>query len=352
MKYESLRLGNIKLPGVAVVNGFDIPFQYQYTVVPCMNYGRLDHLAVSNTVDFSKLHNFNQSDFTTWKYHIDGDQLRLTFGADVYDTYETDKVDGLFLEFYDAWGFAGSLEITDKKSYSGIFTKVITLNSLESLNKTRVIGSSLYSTFKRNVNITEAKDSNGNIIADSFRLNGKAVEFKSDSVGWTLSKEDTNDCGTLYSNMVYGVKTYLRRTKNSELGSVEYIPKKNFFLYTLPIYNDFYYSVNDFSTITNPKLDLVLTYKLQDSGNRTAYASNGIVNGYNTIDSENIVKYTSGIYKDKNILDVVKYYKYSGTSNLYLEVGLKKEYEALNLKSYQFTGPSDEDIKKLKAIFQ
>lgn len=329
LKYESLRLGNIKLPGVAVVNGFDIPFQYQYTVVPCMNYGRLDHLAVSNTVDFSKLHNFNQSNFNTWKYHIDGDQLRLTFGADIYDTYETDKVDGLFLEFYDAWGFAGSLEITDKKSYSGIFTKVISLNSLGALNKTRVIGSNLYSSFKRNVNITEARDSKGNVINDSFRLNGNAVTYKSDSIGWDIKEED-NDCGTLYSNLVYGVKTYIRRTKNSE-NRTEYIPKKEFFLYTLPIYNDYYYSVNDFSTITNPKLDLVLTYKLQDSGTKSTYTGNNIVNGYNTKDDENISKYISGTYTDASTLDVVKYYKYSGTSKLYLEVGLKKEYEDFNL---------------------
>jgi hypothetical protein len=95
-----------------------------------MNYGKLDHLAVSNTVDFSKLHAFNQSKFTTWKYRIDNNQLRLTFGADVYDTYETNKVDGLVLEFYDCWGFAGSIEIVDKKAYSGVFTKVIPLNSL------------------------------------------------------------------------------------------------------------------------------------------------------------------------------------------------------------------------------
>jgi hypothetical protein len=42
----------------------------------------------------------------------------LTFGAEVYDTFETDKVDGLILEFYDFRGFAGSLEINNKKSYS------------------------------------------------------------------------------------------------------------------------------------------------------------------------------------------------------------------------------------------
>ena len=38
---------------------------------------------------------FNQSDFTTWKYFISNDQLRLTFGADVYDTYEQKARDNI-----------------------------------------------------------------------------------------------------------------------------------------------------------------------------------------------------------------------------------------------------------------
>jgi hypothetical protein len=50
-----------------------------------MSYGKLQHLAVSNTVDFSKLHAFNQSTFNIWKYRIDDGYLRLTVGAEVYD---------------------------------------------------------------------------------------------------------------------------------------------------------------------------------------------------------------------------------------------------------------------------
>ena len=71
LDYTPVKLASIKLPQVVYTNGLDLPFKYDYTLVPCMSYGRLDHLAVSNTVDFSKLHAFNQSNFTTWKYHID-----------------------------------------------------------------------------------------------------------------------------------------------------------------------------------------------------------------------------------------------------------------------------------------
>jgi hypothetical protein len=59
MTYKDIILGSIQLPKPVVENGLDLPFKYDYTIVPCMNYGRLDHLAVSNTVDFSKLHAFN-----------------------------------------------------------------------------------------------------------------------------------------------------------------------------------------------------------------------------------------------------------------------------------------------------
>jgi hypothetical protein len=48
------------------------------------------------------------------------------------------KVDGLVLEFYDLWGFAGSLTIENKKSYSGEYTKIIPLNALNALSKDKI----------------------------------------------------------------------------------------------------------------------------------------------------------------------------------------------------------------------
>jgi hypothetical protein len=148
LTYDDVQLATLKVPNTLTENNCDLLFKYDYTIVPCMDYGRLDHLAVSNTIDFSKLHNFDQSNFSTWKYRIDGNQLRLTFGADIYDMFigneedsQVSKVDALVLEFYDLWGFAGSLEITGKKSYSGIFTKLLTLNTLGALSSKKIIGS-------------------------------------------------------------------------------------------------------------------------------------------------------------------------------------------------------------------
>ena len=342
LQYNDIKLANIKLPSEVSVNGLDLPFKYDYTLVPCMNFGRLDHLAVSNTVDFSKLHAFKSSDFTTWKYRIDDNQLRLTFGADVYDTYETDKVDGLVLEFYDLWGFAGSIEITDKKSYSGIFTKIIPLNALNAISKNRIIGSTYSTSFERNINIREKQDDTTAQAAEgqdpTFVLDGKEVQFRGYNSGWryvenNASLEENNDCGTLYSNVLYGVKTYLRRTMNAGQKNEyrEFIETKTFFLYTLPIYNDYYYTINDFSGLTNPQIDLALTYKMQDKSTREVYNTTGIINGFCTEDNETIGKYLGGFLQGMSSINAIKYYKYSGQTDVSLEIGLKKEYNDINM---------------------
>lgn len=330
-KYNQLKIANIKIPDKVASNGLDLPFKYEYTIVPCMNYGKLPHLAVSNTIDFSKLHAFNQSEFTTWKYRIDNDQLRLTFGADIFDTYEEYKVDGLILEFYDCWGFAGSIEISDKKSYSGIFTKIIPLNSYRAINTKGIHTNSDYA---RNVNIKYEKTKNPatGVISENYLYNEKNISFNSPSSGWSgipIEEGTTdNDCGTLYSNMIYGVKTYLRRDID---GSKEYIRKRDFFLFTLPIYNDYYYTLTDFSNIKNPELELMLTYKLKDSSEKTPYNQGEIItNGYNTQDNKNVENYLGGFYQGVS-LDLIRYYQYKGTTELFLEIGLKKDYEALNL---------------------
>ena len=334
LQYDDVKLANIKLPQVVVDEGLDLPFKYDYTLIPCMNYGKLPHLAVSNSVDFSKLHAFNKSNFNVWKYHIDGNQLRLTFGAEIYDTYETDKVDALIVEFYDLWGFAGSLEITNKKSYSGSFTKVITLNTLNALDRRMVFGDTQVTSFKRNVNIREMCDENGNVVENTFWYNNKTNVLTEPNAltGWSGIPDQDNDCGTLYSNIMYGVKTYLRRTKNkgSNDEQLEFIKKNEFFLYTFPILNEYYYIVDNYNSIQNPKLDLYLTYKLLDQSNRLIYAEDPILQGYKEEDREEIEAYLSGFSKKTN-LNVTKYFKYKGTSTLYLEIGLKKEYEDYNL---------------------
>ena len=324
-QYPDLKLAGIKIPGIFTANNLGLNFKYAYTLTPCMNYGKLDHLSVSNVVDFGNIHAFDKSDFTEWRYHLDGNQLRLTFGAEVFDTHEDVKVDALILEFYDMWGFAGSLEISNKKSYSGTFTKLIAMNSVNGLSKNRIHNGMSIANFKRNVNIKPVIDEDtGDII---FKYGDDSVSY-SEEAGWVGISDDANDCGVLYSNLIYGVKTYLRRTHED---GVEYIPKKDMVLFTLPIYNDFYYSVNDFNTLENPKLHLSLSYKLEDSGNKEPYSVEGLIqSGYNAIDKTALSAYTAGTLTD-TALDITKYYKYKGTTSLYVELGLHKMYNDIGL---------------------
>ena len=326
-KYDDVKLASISIPEVVYTSQLtDLPFKYDYTLVPCMSYGKLNHLSVSNTVDFSKLHAFSQSSFNVWKYRIDGNQLRLTFGAEVFDMYETDKVDALVLEFYDLWGFAGSVEITGKKSYNGVFTKIITLDSLNGVDSKKVGDDDYIYNYSRNINIKRDKD-------NKLWYGSKKVLFDS-KVGWlyedeTPLQDSDNDCGTLYSNIVYGVKAYFRIDKK---GTKSFIKKRDLFLFTLPIYNDFYYTINDFDTLYNPKLDLVLTHKLVDSSSRQVYNEEQYVNGYNPNHIALIEKYNEGSLENITEFDVIKYIKYAGATNINLEIGLKSDYQDFNLR--------------------
>ena len=353
-QYEDFKLGHITLPKFAIDNELDFPFKYEYTLVPCMNYGKLEHLAVSNTVDFSQLHAFNNSEFNTWKYHIDGNQLRLTFGAEIFDAYEDDKVDGLILEFYDLWGFAGSLEITDKKSYSGVFTKILSLNSPNTLSNKHIVNSEYSTAYKHNIGIAAGIDENeGKRFLEGREISWDPVEGWYYAIDEDGNKEGVaNDCGTLYPNIIYGIKTYLRQS-NAD-GSYKFTRKKDLFLFTVPIYNDFYYTVNDFSTLGNPTLDLMLTYKLTDSSNVIPYVSDLVTDGFaNTTDYPVVSEYLKGQYQGTSLSGTC-YYKYVGTSNLCLEIGLKQEYQQYGLScssdinnifscTLQLTGNNDGD---------
>ena len=324
-QYPDLKLAGIKIPGILTANSIGLPFKYAYTLTPCMNYGKLDHLSVSNVVDFGNIHAFDKSNFTEWRYHIDGNQLRLTFGAEIFDTHEDVKVDALILEFYDMWGFAGSVEISNKKSYTGTFTKLVAMNSVGGLSRNRIHNGMSIDNFKRNVNIKPVVDEETGDI--TFAYNGTSVTY-SDEAGWSNIPSDSNDCGVLYSNLIYGVKTYLRRTHEDK---IEYIPKKDMILLTLPIYNDFYYSVRDFNTLENPKLQMSLSYKLVDSGTKNPYSLNDTIQlGYSNTDKVLLNAYTAGTLTSPT-LDVTKYYQYKGTTALYVELGLYKIYNDLGI---------------------
>ena len=342
IKYPSVKLGNVKIP--KDIN--NLPITYNYTLIPCMEYGKLDHLKIKNSIDFSKINNFSYSDFNIWKYRVDGNQLRLTFGAEIYDSFSTEKVKGLFLEFYDHRGFAGSLNISGKQSYSGVFNKIIQLNSLNSLDSFKINpdnNSELIEGVCRNYNIRK----NG----ENYTYNGKPI--KQNELGqWyydissnfeteipdqgavtrnsnTISILVENDLGVLYSNSLYIVKAYFKIENND---SITYEKKQDYILYTLPIYNEYYYNKPNYSVLKYPELELMLTYKLIDESSRSSYSNKNYTDGYNSEDYNNISKYISGKYENID-LSATKYYLNKGTTQLFLEIGLKEDYSKINILS-------------------
>lgn len=332
--YDDILFAKVRLPEVVRKHELGFPFVYNYTITPCMSYGRLDNLTISNTIDFSKVYDFGASDFKIWKYKIEQGFVRLTFGADVYDTFEDSQVDGLVLEFYDCRGFAGSIQIENRKGYSGIFQQVIPLNQLNALSTKKIEGNGYRETFSHNINILKKGD---NYVYNSQRVAFSSSsgwyyldDIKSDPIPNRVLKGENNDCGVLYSNVLYGVKTYLRRP--SPDGGHEFIPKKEFFMYTFPIFNDYYKSVDNFNNIENPQLNFGITYKLINSGNKQVYNGENIEEGYNEEDKQIINDCYLGKY-DGTDAQVTKYYKFDGTTQLQLEIGLTKEYELINLKN-------------------
>jgi hypothetical protein len=74
----------------------------------------------------------------------------------------------------------------------------------------------------------------------------------------------------LYSNILYGVKPYFLQ-KGSEENKYIVSERNQLFLFTSTLLNEYYYSVKNFDLLGEPKLDLILTYKLTDKSDISQY---------------------------------------------------------------------------------
>ena len=338
-EYNAINLGSIVLPentnSMTQNQSSELPLVYKYTLVPCMSYGKLQNLAVSNTIDFRNIDNFGASKFNVWKYRVDGPTVHLQFGAEIYDTH-VDPVSALVLEFYDLWGFAGSIIIDNKKAYSGTFTKILTLNTIGQLSNKKVpfiykIGDQNTGdytiNYQRNIKTAQNYDLN------TYFLNDQEIKFDND-IGWRNSDgtDIESDCGTLYPNLIYGIKAYFVQEDPNDHSQKTFTFKDQFFMFTNPLFNQYYYIQNNFNNLHNPELDFVFVSRIKDSSSKESLSyTNGsltIENGYKS--GSKIEEYTKGSSMETSIQDT-KYYKYKGTSELQLEIGLKKDYENIGL---------------------
>lgn len=109
-------------------NTKDTEYHIDYTVCPCMPYGVLDHLAISNTIDFNK----NQDgsvNLDTWKYYVNADSITLNYGLTTnLKEDENEVVEKVVMEFYDNQGLSASYEIKNQDTFDAKFTEYIELD--------------------------------------------------------------------------------------------------------------------------------------------------------------------------------------------------------------------------------
>ena len=106
----------------------DAEYSIDYTICPCMPYGLLDHLAISNTIDFNK----NQDGsvhLDTWKYYVNADSITLNYGLTTnLKEDENEVVEKVVMEFYDNQGLSASYEIKNQDTFDAKFTEYIELD--------------------------------------------------------------------------------------------------------------------------------------------------------------------------------------------------------------------------------
>lgn len=246
----------------------------EYTVCPCMPYGVLSSLAVTNFIDFDKI-NTGEVKLTTWKYYVNSTSITLQFGVTSYlNDEENEVIDKIIIEFYDNQGICATYELTEQESYDGVFTEYITLDKRST--NTRI--STFKSTDSRDL-ITPIFHKGGiealSNIAGSTSMSEYFTEYgedytfldKIDSTTLNNLAKDPNkkaylsDAGILYYGRPYGCRIKIYKGVQNELGSVDSSGYEQPIIYdrwlwTSGIFNDQYTSVKDFKNCTfNEGLD-------------------------------------------------------------------------------------------------
>lgn len=297
---NTIYICSIKVPNKIGTEEFNLPTcVLSYTVTPAMEFGLLEHLAVTNELDLSKLGK-NVKQLNTLRYYASSDALMLTLEPEIYDT-ETETVTGIGLDFYDMCGFCGSYSIDNRESFSGDITLNIPFRSKDALNpylyseyikelESESTDSSKdniqmyhylgYPDVQKNYIIIGNESANLNLEEDDpvklsgIRLNDATtladqftkanVTFSSEYGVTTYDPNTYNDCGILYEGFLYAVKmTYrVKKSLNSETDTETYT--EYFWVYTTGDFNEHYYNNEDFRKLN---LEIPLIYSLPMESN-------------------------------------------------------------------------------------
>jgi hypothetical protein len=232
---------------------------YNYEITPGMAYGLLREYSVEGFIDFGKL-GTGAIDLTTYKYFVGENAVTLTLGMDAY-VEDNKGIDEICIEFYDNQGLAASYHIEDKESYSGQFTEVIPLNGVTNTFKLR--DTNYIGEHKLHLGVA-ANEGDSNLV--TLDNDGKIVATDTYVAGET----HINDCGTLYSNMLYLAKIIVKYCPKDALGELDPTQTSDFrvfwrWMYTIPIFNDQYFQVTDFDNIQAAlNLDVTANYTFTD----------------------------------------------------------------------------------------
>ncbi len=245
-----------------VLQGGKDDYRITYTVCPCMPYGPLTHLSITNTIDFDKAQT-GEVNLSIWKYYVNTTSISLTFGFDTYLKEDEDEViDKVVMEFYDNQGICATYELTGQESYDSKFTEYIELDQASS--NFRMSGKKIpddSTTRELSEQIYHKGSDAEATYADIKNSDEKSsYMYEKDGTWHTISDEDIpgdatkvyiNDAGTLYYGRPYIVKIKVYKGTLNELGEIdpsgyEKPLEDARWLWTAPVFNDYYSSETDF----------------------------------------------------------------------------------------------------------
>lgn len=320
-----------KIPYKSIVNGIKYnisseTFVYNLEIIPCMSYGRLDHLAQTITIDFNKI-GTGEVELNTWKYHNSEDSSILTFGINYYPQPQH-EIKAIIIDFYDHQGLCTEYRLLGKKSYIGNFTENFSLGTLYQ----DVSNNRFYNTqIDPYVSSTEENTKNS-ITLQQLITTAKPISHYTDAKyeegKWTVGT--TSDTNIIYPNFLYAAKI---RVLTARADNEQYPDEKVFYrwFWTTPMYNDNYYRQQDFNDLEfqlgltgevlfasknnfvwNEQVVGNLTYSDTKSNSYTANIATiggddspnlksaihaGLVNNYNCFNLYNRTDIVDGIYK-------------------------------------------------------
>ena len=234
---------------------------YHYEITPAMPYGLLREYSIDGYIDFSKI-GTGAINLKAWKYFNGENISTLTIGMDTY-VEDNMGIQSVVLEFYDNQGMAAAYHITGKSSYSGQFTEMIPLNSSTSTYKLQNIDA------KGNKHLhlgPQAHEGDANLVKFD-KQNNKIIE-----TDWVNDGScHIDDCGTIYSNMLYLVKIIVKYCPINALGEFDTSDSTNYkhfyrWMWTNTMFNQYYHNIIDFNDIQlELTLDVFPTYELTNS---------------------------------------------------------------------------------------